>query len=150
MMSTLAIEWINTLQDNGHRLTPSRRAVIEVLAESDCALNPSEVFDIARQNYDPLGLVTVYRTLAKLEELGLIQQVHQPEGCEAYIAATSGHQHLLICQSCGKARYFRGDKLDLLMERVENESGFLIQEHWLQLFGLCSQCQEKPAEAPSN
>lgn len=142
-MSALAIEWINTLHDNGYRITASRQAVIEVLSKSECALNPTEVFDSARQHYDSLGLVTVYRTLAKLEELGLIQQVHHPEGCEAYIAATTGHQHLLICQSCGKARYFQGDKLDNLVERVANESGFLIQEHWLQLFGLCSQCQEK-------
>lgn len=149
-MSALVIEWINTLQDNGYRLTESRRAVIEVLAKSECALNPTEVFDIARQHYNSLGLVTVYRTLAKLEELDLIQQVHHPEGCEAYIAATSGHQHLLICQSCGKAKYFQGDKLDHLMERVEDESGFLIQEHWLQLFGLCSQCQAKAVELSSN
>ncbi|HEX6304857.1 MAG TPA: Fur family transcriptional regulator [Anaerolineales bacterium] len=149
-MSTLVIDWINTLQDYGYRITASRRAVIEALAKSECALNPTEVFDIARQHYSSLGLVTVYRTLAKLEELGLIQQVHHPEGCEAYIAATSGHQHLLICQSCGKATYFQGDKLDHLVARVENESGFLIREHWLQLFGLCSQCQQKALEVSPN
>jgi Fur family ferric uptake transcriptional regulator len=145
-MSTSSIEWLNTLQENGYRITASRRAVIGVLADSQCALNPTEIFDFARQHYGSLGLVTVYRTLAKLEELGLIQQVHHPEGCEAYIAATSGHQHLVICQNCGRAKYFQGDKLDHLVERVENESGFMIQDHWLQLFGLCSQCQEKAIE----
>jgi Fe2+ or Zn2+ uptake regulation protein len=135
-------KWLTRLQNNGYRLTESRRAVIEILANSECTLNPAEVYDLARQRYDSLGLVTVYRTLAKLEELGLIQQVHQPDGCEAYIAAVSGHQHLLICKTCNKVEYFQGDKLDGLVERVENESGFRVQEHWLQLFGWCSDCQQ--------
>jgi Fe2+ or Zn2+ uptake regulation protein len=135
-------KWLTRLQNNGYRLTESRRAVIEILANSECTLNPAEVYDLARQRYDSLGLVTVYRTLAKLEELGLIQQVHQPDGCEAYIAAVSGHQHLLICKTCNKVEYFQGDNLDGLVERVENESGFRVQEHWLQLFGWCSDCQQ--------
>ncbi len=145
-MSSLVNEWLDELQDNGYRTTGSRRAVIEVLANSERALNPTEVYDLARKQYDSLGLVTVYRTLAKLEELDLIQQVHQPDGCEAYIAAVPGHQHLLICQGCGRTEYFRGDNLDPLMERVGIESGFLIQDHWLQLFGLCSACRGEGVE----
>jgi len=141
-MDPRVYEWLARLQKNGYRLTESRRAVIEILANSERTLNPTEVYDLARQRYDSLGLVTVYRTLAKLEELGLIQQVHQPDGCEAYIAAVSGHQHLLICKACNKVEYFQGDKLDGLVERVENESGFVVQEHWLQLFGWCSKCQQ--------
>jgi Fur family ferric uptake transcriptional regulator len=142
-MSTQAKKWLNKLQENGYRLTESRRAVIEVLASSKRALNPAEVFGLAREHYTSLGLVTVYRTLARLEELDLIQQVHQPDGCEAYIASVPGHQHLLICRGCGRTEYFQGDKLDGLMTRVEGESGFLIQDHWLQLFGLCVDCQKK-------
>jgi Fur family ferric uptake transcriptional regulator len=142
-MSALAKKWLDTLQDKGYRLTESRRVVIEVLAGSNRALDAAEVFGLARRRYSSLGLVTVYRTLAKLEELDLIQQVHQPDGCEAYIASLPGHQHLLICRGCGRTEYFRGDKLDGLMTRVERESGFLIQDHWLQLFGLCADCQEK-------
>lgn len=144
-MEPNANEWLTRLQNNGYRLTESRRAVIEILANSECTLNPTEVYDLARQRYDSIGLVTVYRTLAKLEELGLIQQVHQPDGCQAYIAAVSGHQHLLICKACNKVEYFQGDRLEGLVERVENESGFRVQEHWLQLFGWCSKCQQKGA-----
>jgi hypothetical protein len=66
-----------------------------------CALTPLEVYDMARKKYRALGLVTVYRTLEKLEELHLIQRVHQPMGCQAFISAGHGHQHLLLCQNCG-------------------------------------------------
>lgn len=139
--SSLTQDWLDKLQDNGYRLTETRRAVVETIARSDRAINPTEVFDLSRDRCRSLGLVTVYRTLAKLEELSLIQRVHQPDGCHAYIAAVHGHQHLLICNECGRAEYFAGDTLDSLMKRVGKESGYDIQDHWLQLFGVCSACQ---------
>ncbi|MGA7605419.1 MAG: transcriptional repressor, partial [Anaerolineales bacterium] len=69
------INWLTQLQDNGYRLTGARRAVVEIVAASQRALTPVEVYDAARDQYPALGLVTVYRTLEKLEELGLIQRV---------------------------------------------------------------------------
>jgi Fur family transcriptional regulator, ferric uptake regulator len=143
--SSIIEYWQDHLQDNGYRLTGSRRAVVEIIANSDRLLNPIEIFDLARGLNASIGLVTVYRTLAKLEELDLIQRVHQPGGCHAYIAAVPGHQHLLICQSCGRAEYFSGDTLEALMDKVGSESGYLIRDHWLQLFGLCRACQQAPA-----
>ena len=121
-------------------LTAPRKAVVETIATSQHVLSPQEMYEQARERYPALGLVTVYRTVEKLDELGLIQRVHQPSGCHAYIPAAPGHQHLLICQSCGRAEYFSGDRLDALMEEVAGESGFQIQDHWLQLFGKCRDC----------
>jgi Fe2+ or Zn2+ uptake regulation protein len=134
--------WLNYLQTNGYRLTTPRRAVVEIVARSQRVLSPSEVFKQARKRYPALGLVTVYRTLEKLEELGLIQRVHQPGGCHTFIAAAEGHQHLLICQQCGLAEYFSGDNLDGLMSSIGKTSGYAIKEHWLQLFGLCAECMQ--------
>ena len=79
-----AENWLTQLQENGYRLTEARRAVVETVAATDRALTPIQVFDIAREQNPALGLVTVYRTLEKLEELHLIQRVHQPEGCQAF------------------------------------------------------------------
>lgn len=133
-------EWLGRLQAAGYRLTAPRKAVVETIATSQHVLSPQELYEQARERYPALGLVTVYRTVEKLDELGLIQRVHQPSGCHAYIPTAPGHQHLLICQSCGRAEYFSGDRLDALMEEVAGESGFQIQDHWLQLFGKCRDC----------
>lgn len=138
----VAIEgWLGHLQRHGYRLTAPRRAVVDIVARSQRLLSPAEVYRLARKRYPALGLVTVYRTLEKLEELGLIQRVHQPGGCHAFIAAAPGHQHLLICQGCGLAQYFSGDDLDTLMTSIGRNSGYTVSEHWLQLFGLCSACK---------
>jgi Fe2+ or Zn2+ uptake regulation protein len=134
--------WLTCLQASGYRLTSPRRAVVDTLANSQRALNAAEIYDLAREQYPSLGLVSVYRTLEKLEELELIQRVHHPDGCQAFIAGFTGHQHLLICQSCGQTAFFEGDDLEPLFERVAQESGYQIQEHWLQLFGYCAKCQE--------
>lgn len=138
-------EWLERLQDNGYRLTAPRRAVVETIATSPLLLTPLDVYEKTRPRYPGLGLVTVYRTIEKLEELELIQRVHGPSGCQAFIAYHQGHQHLLICQQCGRVEYFNGedDRMDVLMSQVGKESGYQVDSHWLQLFGVCRRCQEK-------
>jgi Fur family transcriptional regulator, ferric uptake regulator len=133
--------WLTQLQENGYRLTGPRRAVVEAIQKSTHALTPLEVFDMARKKYRALGLVSVYRTLEKLEELHIIQRVHQPQGCQAFIAASQGHEHLLLCQNCGQVMFFEGDDLETLIKSISKRTGYQISEHWLQLFGLCQTCQ---------
>jgi Fur family ferric uptake transcriptional regulator len=133
--------WLDCLQTNGYRLTSPRRAVVDIIARSQRLLSPFDVFEQARTHYPRLGLVTVYRTFEKLEELGLIQRVHQPSGCHAFIAKSPGHMHPVICQDCGRVEFIDGDKLDQLVNPVGLESGYLITDHWLQFFGICAECQ---------
>ena len=133
--------WLTQLQDSGYRLTEARRAVVKTVAASMRALTPVEVFDQARKSYRALGLVSVYRTLEKLEELHLIQRVHQPQGCQAFITTGQGHQHLLLCQNCGQAAFFEGDDLEPLIDAISKKTGYAVNEHWLQLFGLCKNCR---------
>ena len=143
--TNVATEWLDRLKASGYRLTDSTRAVVQVVAENSFALEPAQIFISARQLSPHLGLVTVYRTLDKLEETGLVQRVHQLNGCHAYVPAAPGHQHLLVCRSCSRVEYFSGDDLDELFGQVGRERGFVIQDHWLQLYGLCSVCQKEEA-----
>lgn len=149
MEPNLADKWMRDLQASGCRLTGSRKAIVYLLAASDCALDPLALFEQGRRLYPGLGLVTVYRTLEKLEELGLVQRVHRPDGCHAYLRASHGHEHLLVCTACGRAEFFSGDDLGGLIAAIAQRSGFSIREHWLQLYGLCRSCLEhaSPSQA---
>jgi Fur family transcriptional regulator, ferric uptake regulator len=133
-------EWIAALQSDGSRMTSSRSSVIEILASSQCAMDPIRIYDEARQIHPRLGLMSVYRTLEKLEDVGLIQRVHQPGKCNMYFASPHGHQHLLLCNGCGKVEFFEGDDLDPLLANIGKGKHYDIHDHWLQLFGLCDQC----------
>ena len=138
-------EWLRQLQAHGYRVTAPGQAVVETIASSQHALTPLEVYEQTRVHYPRLGLVTVYRTIEKLEELSLVQRVHRPNGCQAFIAAFSGHQHLLICQQCGRVEFFsgEGDQMERLMSQVSLESGYQVHQHWVQLFGVCQRCQQQ-------
>jgi len=141
--STVSEHWLSVLKTSGYKLTGPRYYVVDILACTEKALSAMEIFTQAHQKYPSIGLVSVYRTLDKLEALGLIQRVHQKDKCQAYIAAPNGHEHLLVCHSCGKVSFFRGDNLNALVDGVEKTTGFMVQEHWLQLVGLCQECQKK-------
>jgi Fe2+ or Zn2+ uptake regulation protein len=132
---------LSALQANGCRLTAARRAVVETITESLCALTPLEIYDAARSRYPYLGLVSVYRTLEKLEEFNLVQRVHHSKDCQAFLTTGQGHQHLVLCSRCGKAVLFKGEDLSALFDTVAHQTGFKIKEHWLQLYGLCADCK---------
>ena len=77
-----------------------------------------------------------------LSELNLVHRVHREDGCHGYLLASPGHRHVLICQDCGRAVEFPGeDDIHALIQRVEAGTGYKVQDHLLQLFGLCPNCQ---------
>jgi Fe2+ or Zn2+ uptake regulation protein len=134
------VHWLEQMRDSGYRLTAPLKVIVELLAHTPYALSPIDIYDICRREYKHLGLVTVYRTIEKLMELGLVQRVHQVEGCHTYLRSAIGHEHVLICSTCGRVEYFEGDDLSTLIDRTAQRSGYIIQDHWLQLTGLCPQC----------
>ncbi len=138
--------WSRKISEHGGRMTRSRREVMRVLLEAEAPLSPREIRARARQHYPSLGLVTVYRTLDVLESLAFVRRVHREDGCHAYFPATPGHHHILLCRRCGRALEFTGgSELAALIERLEAETGYRVEDHLLQLLGLCPACRAQSA-----
>jgi Fur family transcriptional regulator, ferric uptake regulator len=133
--------WLNKLKSNGYHLTVARKVVVDIFVACDKVLTPTELFFQARHTYPTIGLVTVYRTIEKLEELGLVQRVFFEEGGLGYYPRNDSHEHLLVCKDCHRVEEFSGDDLRNLMQQVENQSGYEIRDHLLQFSGLCSNCR---------
>ncbi len=142
MTTTGSTHWIQSIKDNGFRITPALKAVVDIVTSNGKALSAQQVFDSARRMHPKLGLMTVYRALEKLEEMELIQRVHDPNGCHTYAVAPEGHQHLLLCLNCGKVEYFSGDELESLFQGIGADKKYQIKEHWLQLYGFCQDCKK--------
>jgi len=139
------------LRAAGYRLTRPRWAVLRVVAEAMCPLTPAEVHARAQVYYAPLGLVTVYRTLELLAGLGLVRRIHTEEGCHGYVRMTLGEAgHHMVCTSCHQAVEFACTGIEETLAEVERLTGFSIQEHWLELFGLCPACQAKGGSGKQN
>jgi Fur family ferric uptake transcriptional regulator len=129
------------LRQAGYRLTQPRLAVLQVLQENNGYLNPAEIHERGRALYPSLGLVTVYRTLEMLDQLGLVRRVHGQGNCHGYARADSASGHHLVCHRCGQVTEFPCGGMEGIIEAVRQRSGFTIEEHLLELVGLCPACQ---------
>ncbi len=136
-------DWIDRLADAGFRITAPRRAVVDVVAETEVPLSPERILALGRRRHPSLGRVTVYRTLELLGRLGLVRRIHRESGCHAYLPASPGHHHVLVCTGCGRAVEFAGeDCLRDLAFRIQRSTGYLVDDrHLLQLTGLCPGCR---------
>ena len=132
---------IQQLSEAGYRITRSRRAVIRALQEDEGHASPAEVHTRAKGHCPTVGLVTVYRTLDLLAEMGLARRIHSCNGCQGYALSSHGHHHHLVCRNCGATLEFQGCDLAPLLQRVSQETGFRIESHLLELAGLCAACQ---------
>jgi Fur family ferric uptake transcriptional regulator len=141
-MKLTQTEMGQALQQAGYRLTRPRLAVLQVLEESNEGLSPEEVYRQGKTIYTSLGLVTVYRTLELLAELGLVRRVHSEQHCHSYACAGTGRHHL-ICQGCHRVTEFPCDGLDGLIKAVRQQTGYTITEHLLELSGVCPECQTR-------
>ena len=134
-------EQFQVIRDAGYRLTLSRRAVMEVLAEAGSSLDVATIHRAGKLRHPSLGRVSVYRALDLLEKLGLARKVHGTGGCHGYAQADREEGHYLVCQGCGSVTEFPCLGLGEVMETVSRRFGFSVHQHLLQLEGLCTGCQ---------
>jgi Fur family ferric uptake transcriptional regulator len=135
---------VAALRQHGYKITPQRQAVIQVITSSQDHLTPADMYQKVHQDHPNIGLVTVYRTLEILDKLGLICEVHAGDSCRSYLGRRpSGHHHHLICSDCGIVIDFTECELEVLSQRLSQETGFEIDSHLLEFTGLCQACQRK-------
>ncbi len=130
------------LRQHGYKLTSQRQAVLNVVTCSPGHLTPSEIYKKVHREHPGIGLVTVYRTLNTLVELGVICEVNIGN-TRSYVGSPLQHHGHLICSKCGKVLDFTGCNLGKLEQRLSKETGFRIEGHLLQFFGLCPDCRNK-------
>ncbi|MBM2843895.1 MAG: Fur family transcriptional regulator [Anaerolineales bacterium] len=130
------------VQQAGFRLTQPRKAVLQVLSQTGGALKPEEILDRAGALCPGIGLVTVYRTLTLLADLGCIRRVHQDDHCHGYVRANLAHGHHVVCRTCQQAVEFPGSEdIGSIIGQVARQTGFRIDDHLLELMGICPDCQ---------
>ena len=136
------LNWEARLAAVGCRITVPRRAVMQVLLTAGEPLPVAEILARGQILHAELGTVTVYRALSLLTDLSLVRRVHMQDGSHAYLLASPGQHHALICEGCGRSVEFTcHTDLDVLIERIERQSGYAVRDHLLQLSGLCPDCQ---------
>jgi Fur family ferric uptake transcriptional regulator/Fur family peroxide stress response transcriptional regulator len=127
--------------DTEWRLTPQRRAVLEVLEAATDHPTAAEVFERVRVASPGIGPATVYRSLGLLVANGLALELSLGDGAAArYDGNVSRHDHL-VCTSCGAASDIQTALPPQVVELLTDRTGYAISHYDVQFHGLCPNCQ---------
>lgn len=128
-------------KEHGLRKTDLRLKIWNVFESNKDLVSVIQLKEVLPQN---VSLSTIYRALDTFLGKGLIQKVSLQDSNTVYYEKTDhGHCHHLICTNCGKVVHLHECPLDLYEKSIGTHSGFKIETHELNLYGLCPECQEK-------
>lgn len=131
----------DTVSHNGHRLTPQRREIYDLLLTHRTHPTATELFIAAKEHRPTISLATVYNCLDTLVECGLVKQVNMEREATRYCPNLEEHGHFL-CESCGKVfdvPLSFGKKPGALWKLPE---GFQVKSVEVTLRGTCRDCSD--------
>ncbi|MEW5949498.1 MAG: Fur family transcriptional regulator [Thermodesulfobacteriota bacterium] len=127
---------------HGHRksLTRARTEIWRILTQSEKPLSPKEIH--RRLTVHKVDPATVYRNLRALKDVGLVREIDLRETFKRYEAILPGrHVHHIMCQVCGRIEKVRHCVVQDMADAIQKESGFTLEDHYLECFGICPNCQ---------
>ena len=139
------------LKERGCRLTNPRRLVLR-RALSHLHFTAEELVADVKQIDRTVARGTVYRTLAFLQEAGVVDK-HDFWYGPPYYEVTLGkaHHDHLMCVQCGEIIEFQEPKVEKLQDEVVGRYGYQLLYHTHKLYGLCAACRHlHPAHRPKH
>ena len=123
----------------GLKITHQRMEVFRQLAGTEDHPDAETIYQSVRHRIPTISRDTVYRTLATLEEQGLVRKAEMLSGKARYDANVDRHHHF-VCHQCGRVHDFYSDALDELpVPRSVFALGRVESSH-VQLRGTCMSC----------
>jgi Fur family transcriptional regulator, ferric uptake regulator len=133
------------LAEAGVRYTAGRRQVVAALERVD---GPRSAAELHHEMGGEVPVSSVYRTLAVLEEAGVVEPHHGARGLTRYEMAEwlAGHHHHLVCVECGAVEDIElPERLEVQLERlvgqVSESFSFSAGGHSLEVDGRCARCR---------
>lgn len=138
------MDHLHYFPSQARRLTPHRRAVLDVVRARPVHLTAARIYDAVRETEPRIAFATVYNALHHLVEAGLIAEVRQPDGVVAYDRETSPHDHI-ICRRCGRLDDVPALPVPALNTAaygmVAERTGYDVDRHRVEYSGICQTCR---------
>lgn len=130
------------LAQSGRRVTGPRQALVELIDDQHGHFTAAELMTAARGRRIRVGRATVFRTLDLLTEIEALERLDLPSGEHAYVACEpeQRHHHHVICRICAKSVEVEDSGLQSVVTEIGRRSGYQIDSHRLELYGLCPEC----------
>ena len=136
--------FVEFLGERGARVTAARRIVLErVFSRHDHFCAGDLAADLTR-GPDRVSRGTVYRTLALMEEAGLVRVIRDADVHAHYEHAFNHepHEHM-ICDACGRFIEFSDPALAQRVDLACRERDFRRRSCRIVVFGTCAACRAK-------
>jgi Fe2+ or Zn2+ uptake regulation protein len=136
------VELEKLLKKKQLKVTPQRKAILDVLYNSDCVLNAKQIYERASETIPQVNLSTIYRNLDVLLERDIICRLISSDG-KVFFKIRSGHNHHhhIICKNCGLSVTLKFCPINFLDEELKI-NGFTHIEHRFEVYGYCDKCKE--------
>jgi Fur family transcriptional regulator, ferric uptake regulator len=134
---------LDALDLGGYRLTGPRRAVASLISAYGGHFTASELAAAAQERRLGVSRATLFRALDLLTELGVVERLDLTTGEHAYVSCAPAHHHHLVCSRCGRTADVEDSGVAEAVAEIARRSGYRIDSHRLELFGLCRHCQAK-------
>lgn len=134
-------DYISALRAHGLQVTYQRLAIYQVLCKSTKHPTADEIYQKVQKRFPMISLGTVYKSLERFKEAGLVQRACMMTDVSRYEAKTDSHHHMfcLKCQTIHDIEDpIRGTKLTL-----PEGHGFEILGHDVIVRGYCPECVGK-------
>ena len=135
-------EALAMLRKSGGRITPTRRAVIQILISESTHLSAEDLAKRLQRRLPEVHISTIYRTLDALEAVGVVDHVHLGHGRAIYHLSSDMHQHL-VCEVCSSVTEVPESFFLALKGELQESYGFTMRAHHFAVIGRCSQCTLK-------
>ena len=131
---------IKKSKEKGLKLTPQRKVIFDILAESNRHLTVDDIYQKARTVYPMLSPATVYRNVEQMVDAGLLTHLELSGASMRYDTNLDEHHHF-VCDKCGKV-------FDLYLKdfsyEVDSEKSHIddvrVDSKQLYLHGTCGEC----------
>ncbi|GMK46355.1 MULTISPECIES: peroxide-responsive transcriptional repressor PerR [Paenibacillus] len=140
-MGASVTEAIEQLKMNGVRMTPQRHAILSYLMGSMSHPTADEIYKSLSPNFPSMSVATIYNNLRLFVEAGLVRELTYGDDSSRFDADLSDHYHA-ICKSCGQIVDFEYPPLLEVERAASNKTGFMVEGHRMEIYGVCSSCSE--------
>ena len=135
------LEEAKRLRRQGHRLTPQRLQVLQVITSIGQHITAEEIHAAIVPMQPYIDIATVYRALQWLQSVGLVAPISAGEGKLQYEYRRPGeYHHHLVCQRCGQHIQIPDSSLKNLKADFQQQYGFTLDADHLVLRGCCAAC----------
>ena len=131
------------MASSGQRWTSGRRAVVDTMK---MAIAPMSVTELQNAVGPEVPLSSLYRIISDLVDAKIFIKLEFAEGFARFELdeELAAHHHHLVCNTCGAVTDLELGELETMLDgtasSLRRQTGFLVQSHRLDFFGICGRC----------